>query len=128
MPKFREFKDQESKWVKPFEDVPFRVHIRRLTDHETNRIFDKNKIYPGSPKNSMVKLEAASREMLFASVIEWEHPESTPLGDVPCDEPNKARLQNITVTYDRDSEEVQETLFAVLSRAFNEEASAEAKN
>lgn len=129
MPKFREVKETDERWVQPFEDNPFRVKMRRVSEVETNRIFDKNRLYPNSNKNTMSKLSRASHEMMLLSIVGWEHPEAIPpLGDVPCDDENKARLGDIRVDYEKDGEEVAESLYGVLVREFNQEARDIEKN
>lgn len=137
--KFREIRETDSKWVQPFEDNAFRAYMRRVTEAETNRIFDQAKIYPGSQKNSMTKLSRVSDALMLASVTEWEHPEAVNLYELdsdgkptatpaPCNDDNKARLDKIIVDYERDGEEVAESLYSILVRKFNETTEEVAKN
>lgn len=127
--KFYEVSESKTKWVQPFEDNPFRVQLRRLSEEETNRVFDRHKILPNSPKNSMAKFSAVTRDMMLDAVLAWESPETTPLGNVPCDRENKLRMTKVMVVHDGDEgEEVTESLWAIVSRKFNDEEEAELKN
>ena len=65
--------DYTARWVFPFPDEPETgVQMRKLTDAEVNRIYDRNKYVPGSKGATVSKASAVLNEMICASVQDWK--------------------------------------------------------
>ncbi len=124
-----EVREGTTRWVQPIEEIPFKVHLRVLSDEDNARIFDRHRLYPNSPKNTMEKLNAVGADMVEARIIAWEHPEAI-FPDLPetcpCDGVNKQRLQN--VLFRRDGDDGPTNLWRMILDAEEKILEAERKN
>lgn len=128
---FKLFEPKEGtiRWIQPLDEIPFKVQIRNLSDEEQAQIFDRHKLYPGSPKNDMKKLNAVAADMVDARIVDWEHPEAVFPGEsehYPCTGLNKQRLQNVFVRRDGDDELL--TLWRLIVIADEKAEEEESKN
>jgi len=104
-----------SRWVFPFPDEPETgVLVRKLTDAEVNRIYDRNKYIPGSPKATVAKASAVLQEMICASVEDWKGftQDGQPL---PCTNENKLLMLERSVT---DDEGDKTTIWGLVNQKF----------
>lgn len=131
--RFWEPDETVTRWVQPFESVPeFKVEMRRVSEQEQTRIFDKHKFFPGfGGKQTMARGNAVLRETFIASVVSWEGV-SLVLRDltepVPCTDETKSRLAAVVVEEVVDGEPVQKRMSAVLTEKFADMEANDAKN
>jgi hypothetical protein len=128
--KIYEPREGTTRTVVPIPEIPtFRVEVRRMPDAETNEIFDRNKIYPNSPKNTMAKLTRLIRDTVVASVVSWEGEEAIFGTKVPCDDLGRERLLKVIVKHPGpDGDEISESLWTIVSRVAEEAEMEEVKN
>lgn len=127
--KLFEPKDGTTRWVQPIEELPFKVHIRFLSDEEQAQIFDKHRVYPGSPKNTTEKLNRIAEDMIELKVIAWERPDTIFPGeaqDYPCEGLNKQRLAKVFLK--RDGEDDATNLWRLIVAAEDKALEDETKN
>ncbi len=100
------------------------VDIVKLSDAESNRIYDRNKYMPGAKGATMDRASKVAREYVQARVVDWGG--FTHKGvEVPCTNENKLMLLD-TMGLDADGEKTN--LWRILSDKFDALEDADAKN
>jgi hypothetical protein len=129
--RFYETSDTVTRWVQPFESVPeFKVEMRRLSEAESNRMYDRHGVFPGSPKQSMTRWSGLMRDIFAASVVSWEGAEKVIGQDekLLCNDETKKRIATVMVERDEDGEKTRTALSQILVQKFSEMEAGDAKN
>lgn len=121
-------KEGTKHWIQPIEELPFKVQLLYLSDEEQTEIFDRYRLYPGSPKNTMHKLSQVATDMIERRVVAWEHPETVFTGEppeYPCTGWNKQRLNKV---FFRRGDQDTTTLWRLIVETEEKLLEAERKN
>ncbi len=114
-----------ARWIFPFPDEPETgVLMRKLTDAEVNRIYDKHKYVPGSKQATVSKASAVLSEMICASVQEWK---GFTQGGVTldCTDANKMLMLEQPML---NSDGEKTSVWAVINEKFGEAQESDLKN
>ena len=100
--------------------------VRKLSDAETYRIYDRNKFMPGvADKATMASAAKVMQQIVQSSVTEWKGFTDETGIDLPCTDENKLLLIDTIL----DGEEGEKTtLWHVIAKKFGDEEEAERKN
>ncbi len=121
--------DGAARVVQPFENVPFKVEMKRLSDEENNAILDRYGVIPGGgPKNTNKKMYSATLEMIRRQIVRWEGEEKVFGAPLPCTDDNKVKLLDMAVEDTENGEEVRKNLWSVCLAKYDAARSVELKN
>ena len=119
------------RWIFPLESEPETgVLIKKLSDAETNRIFDRNQYMPGSKGMTMAKTQKVLEDVVRASVRDWKGFQQDGV-DIPCNDETKTLLLDATVedgSVDENGKPIRPTLWSLVNKKFGELEEADRKN
>lgn len=114
-----------ARWVYPFPEEPETgVQLRKLSDAEVNRIYDKHKYIPGAKTATVSRAAMVVSEMICSSVQDWKGFTQNKVA-LPCDDANKLLMLEKTMI-DEDGE--KSTVWNVVQSKFAKMQEEDSKN
>jgi hypothetical protein len=115
-----------ARWIYPFADDPEAgLFMRRLSEAETNRIFDRNGYFPGAAKGqTMDKVTKVHHEIVNMSIEDWKGIKLNGQ-DLPCTQANKETFLTALM---RNADGERVGIWTIVNDAFDATLEEDLKN